>query len=129
MPPKDSHIAFTRWQVRTALHRRQLPADLVYDAELIMAELATNALKHTVTPEIYCALQLQRQAIRVSVTDHGAAQAPALTTPVPAAQWPPATGWGLHVVEALATQWGTQSVGRGRRYTWAELHHHCPGTP
>jgi anti-sigma regulatory factor (Ser/Thr protein kinase) len=87
---------------------------LVTNAALLVSELMTNAVKYGTGP-----IELRLQApepgtLRCEVADHGAG-----FTPVARAR--PRTdvgGWGLYLVEALASSWGVRD---GSTHVWFEL--------
>ena len=84
------------------------------NAALLVSELMTNAVKYGTGP---IALRLERPrpgALRCEVADQGAG-----FTPV--ARSRPRTdvgGWGLYLVEALASSWGVRD---GSTHVWFEL--------
>ena len=97
--------------------------DLLGEAELVVSELSTNALAHTVTgrPGGRFTVELEACPGRVwaAVTDQGGHGEPAVPAGDPAS---PAleSGRGLFLVEALSAKWGTEPAGPGRR-VWAEI--------
>lgn len=69
---------------------------------LLVSELVTNCIRHAVSEvNIAVDLDLDRDQIRVEVTDSGAGQ-PTLRTPGPEEP----TGRGLQIVAALSSDWG-----------------------
>lgn len=88
--------------------------------ELVVNELATNAIRHTRSGEgnfVVCAVW-DRTVLRVTVCDQGSA----LTRPVAAGQWNynEETGRGLALVGALCT-WGYTATPHGTD-AWALFH-------
>ena len=87
---------------------------LVPNASLLVSELMTNAVKYGTGP---IELRLERPepgALRCEVADQGAG-----FTPI--ARSRPTTdvgGWGLYLVEALASSWGVRD---GSTHVWFEL--------
>lgn len=100
-----------------ALGGRAEPA-VLDDVRLLLSEIVTNAVRHSGSPEgtkIGLAVSTANGAVRAEVTDHGRGFAP---TPR-AAPWSDAGGWGLHLVDSLATRWG---VDRGAPVrVWFEI--------
>lgn len=84
------------------------------DAELIVSELATNALRHAGSP-FTVALTLNGR-LRIDVGDT-LPQLPTLRAPSPEV----VDGRGLQIVAAVATSWGTKLDPGGGKVVWAEL--------
>jgi Histidine kinase-like ATPase domain len=102
---------------------------LVDDALVIVSELVTNALRHGLprNPDeqpgfppplgpIELILLWPTGPLYCVVTDPGAG-APMLTDPDPDAE----AGRGLHVVRALASEWGWGILSPSRKAVWASL--------
>jgi len=83
------------------------------DAELIVSELATNAVLHA-HGEFALALELAPGSLRIEVTDRGA---PVRSQP---RIEPGEGGRGLVIVDALADDWGHEQHTDRARW-WAEL--------
>ena len=83
------------------------------DARLIVSELVSNAIVHAGT-EIELNVVLERDAIRIEVTDLGAGL-PKSDDPVKET-----SGRGLPIVEALSCGWGVVEHGAGKT-VWCEL--------
>jgi hypothetical protein len=116
--------------------------DLVDDAQLCVSELAGNAALHGNSTYIEVYVVDLVGAIRVAVEDDGPAPAavvaPRTTLPGLDAAFDdeldeiaelddlerlldaPATGRGLAIVSVLASDWGVEELGRGKR-VWADL--------
>jgi anti-sigma regulatory factor (Ser/Thr protein kinase) len=94
--------------------------ELAEDAELIVSELATNALKASqslqeVRPFALC-LRSDCERLIIEVWDHS------LREPRSALAGGDAEGGrGLLVVESLSTRWGYQRTGYSTKVVWAEL--------
>ena len=81
------------------------------DIELAASELATNAIRHAMTPFELSVLVAPEQ-IRLEVTD---------SSPViPVLHQPIGPRHGLHIVDALAERWGVHEV-HGGKTVWAEF--------
>jgi serine phosphatase RsbU (regulator of sigma subunit)/anti-sigma regulatory factor (Ser/Thr protein kinase) len=91
------------------------PRSVAGDAELIVAELVTNAVLHG-RPPITVRLVEHELGSRVEVVDHG---------PRPPVRIRDAgqsmTGRGLALVAALSSEWGVQQVEGGGKVIWAEI--------
>lgn len=89
-------------------------ADLVENASLVTAELATNAVLHA-RSDLVVALSRHGDGVRVSVRD-GSSAIPAVSQPTVDS----VSGRGLRLVGALARDWGAEHV-RSGKVVWAEL--------
>ena len=89
--------------------------DFVDLAALLITELVANAIRHVPGT---CAVELTRRgdALRIAVVDTGAGL-PDLQSPGLSAF----RGRGLHIVNALATEWGIDHLEDGCKAVWAEL--------
>jgi GAF domain-containing protein/anti-sigma regulatory factor (Ser/Thr protein kinase) len=89
-------------------------ADLAVDAELVVAELVTNAILHAGAP-VDVGLVVDGKTVRIEVRD------PLRVSPVRGLAGPDAmTGRGLGLVAALTSRWGTEPRDDGK-VVWAEL--------
>jgi anti-sigma regulatory factor (Ser/Thr protein kinase) len=92
--------------------------DVLDDVRLLLSEVVTNAVRHAGSPtgaKIGLAVSMSDGAVRVEVTDAGRGFAPAPRT----AAWTEAGGWGLHLVDSIASRWG---VDRGPSVrVWFEI--------
>lgn len=85
-------------------HAEHLPIELIRDAELLVSEIVTNAIRHG-QPIITLQLRLDPPGIGIAVHDHGDVDAmPRGDTPVPDVAEP--GGRGLLIVRSVATEWG-----------------------
>ena len=94
----------------------RLPATVAEDAQLLMSELVTNAVVHTLPqPEhgIHVWIRAADQGVYAEVRDAGHVRGDG-TSDVEG------LGVGLHLVEALASDWGAEVSGDGRT-VWFEL--------
>jgi anti-sigma regulatory factor (Ser/Thr protein kinase) len=96
-----------------------LPPELVRDLHLLTSELVTNSVRHgKLGPEarVLVTVRLTSDVVRVEVSDPGPGFEPAgASTPTLYQQ----SGWGLYLVDQLATRWG---VDRARRTSvWFEI--------
>jgi anti-sigma regulatory factor (Ser/Thr protein kinase) len=116
-PPELTTPAFARAAV--AAMASELPEEVVSDIELLTTELVTNALKHATvsqSEQIIVRLVL-RDGARVEVIDPGPPFNPHPVRPLS----PGCTsGWGLFIVDTLATRWGVEPEGPGKK-VWFEV--------
>jgi anti-sigma regulatory factor (Ser/Thr protein kinase) len=94
--------------------------ELADDAELVVSELITNALKASqslqeIRPIALC-LRSDYKRLIIEVWDHS----PGEPRPTPT-DGKDEGGRGLLVVEALSTRWGYQRTGCSAKVVWAEL--------
>jgi anti-sigma regulatory factor (Ser/Thr protein kinase) len=105
-------------EVRAAFTVLPLPAPTLDDARLLVSELVANSMRHArLGPDdtIRVTAQIAGGTLRIDVIDGGGGD----TRPVAGGIRPrPAgeSGWGLYLVETLATRWG-HAAGR----YWFEL--------
>lgn len=112
----DPDAPFAARHFVTALLERRpygdrAPAD---DAQLVVSELATNAVVHAGTP-FSVSVRCDGAAIRVSVHDRSLTQ-PILREAGPSAR----SGRGLRLVASVARDWGVETACDGKT-VWAEL--------
>jgi serine phosphatase RsbU (regulator of sigma subunit)/anti-sigma regulatory factor (Ser/Thr protein kinase) len=89
-------------------------ADISPDAELVVTELATNALLHA-APPVTITAQLLEHGVRIEVGDG------TQVAPVPGlASIDAMTGRGIALVDMLARRWGVRMVSSGK-VIWAEV--------
>jgi anti-sigma regulatory factor (Ser/Thr protein kinase) len=83
-------------------------------AALIVSELASNAIKHACS-EFELSLRWDDERLRITVSDASAVR------PVPRKPEPGATsGYGLNIVNALASDWGCTWGNQGKEI-WVQL--------
>lgn len=85
-----------------------------YDASVVLSELTTNAVLHAGT-DLRVKISYDDRVLTLEVTD-GSPKLPMARRPNPRA----ATGKGLVLVEALATQWGVRPEPAGKTI-WASF--------
>jgi anti-sigma regulatory factor (Ser/Thr protein kinase) len=104
--------------VRSALAELPVPPSTLDDARLLVSELVANSMRHArIGPSdtIRVTAAVEKGTLRVDVIDGGGGDTPPVAggiRPSPGAE----SGWGLYLVESLATRWGH---GAGRY--WFEL--------
>jgi len=96
--------------VRRALERLDMPASLLDDAMLLATELVTNSIRHSgLLPDQFVHVRAlwSGRTLRVTVRQRPDATGPSPVVgsirPSPGAE----SGWGLYLVERLASRWGT----------------------
>ncbi|MFH8404825.1 ATP-binding protein [Streptomyces sp. NPDC018019] len=91
---------------------------LVDDAELVVAELLTNAIVHGRVPGrlVRVHLTVGKEVLRVAVSDAKGEARPS----VRAADGDDPGGWGLLLVQAVAVRWGVRDREVGKT-VWCEL--------
>jgi anti-sigma regulatory factor (Ser/Thr protein kinase) len=110
-------------QARRALRRLALPGPLGDHAELLLSELVTNSVRHGgLSPDevIRITADWSGTRLRVTVRAGRSALPPAVSgsvRPTPGAE----SGWGLYLVNRLASRWGTAAGGY-----WFELRDEQP---
>ncbi|WP_246444598.1 ATP-binding protein [Actinomadura kijaniata] len=95
---------------------------LAETAELVVSELATNAVEHTESGEVggsfVLELNVAQDCVRVSVVDMGSRGRPRVADE--SADEFAQDGRGLHIVQHVSKAWGCEPVRMGLR-VWAEL--------
>jgi anti-sigma regulatory factor (Ser/Thr protein kinase) len=106
-------------QARRALRQLPLPSPLADEAQLLVTELVTNSVRHAgLSPydRIHLTADWSGTWLRVDVRDRAGAGAASAATgsnrPSPGAE----SGWGLYLVDRLASRWGSTADGY-----WFEL--------
>jgi anti-sigma regulatory factor (Ser/Thr protein kinase) len=88
------------------------------DAQLLVSELVTNAIRHAGLEEadtIKLVVETGDRALRIEVCDTGSGFE--LSEPAPDPTRP--SGWGLYLVRELSDRWGVEQAGLTR--VWFEL--------
>ena len=94
-----------------------LPESVVSDAELLTSEVVSNAVKHAdLDPSQKIVLRVATdECLRIEVADPGPPFEAALRR-----RSSGTGGWGLFLIEAIATSWGVEPEGAGKK-VWFEL--------
>ncbi|MEW2517148.1 ATP-binding protein [Actinacidiphila alni] len=109
-------VAAVRHRARTELGRWGLSEAVADDVVLVVSELVTNAVVHTVGDGVVCSLRRAGNEVRVEVGAEGHSEARADARP------PDEGGRGLVVVAALSTAWGAgPAVPGGGWAAWATI--------
>lgn len=93
----------------------RIPEEVRQAAELMVSELATNAVLHVHT-EFAVAIDTCGATIRIEVSDHGGGT-PAMRCPGPDEP----TGRGLRIVDMFADAWGVEPHGPDGKTVWFTL--------
>ncbi|MFC0598635.1 ATP-binding protein [Streptomyces palmae] len=115
----STSVAEARRLVLTRLRDWEFDQEVRDNAELVVSELFTNAVRHTSSDEVRCELRVYGGRLRLEVADQGCARTEPRARLVSADQ---EGGRGLMLVEALSTSWGVRTHPSGRgRVVWAYL--------
>jgi anti-sigma regulatory factor (Ser/Thr protein kinase) len=96
--------------------RGDLDARVIETLRLLVTELVTNSVRHARADTVLLRVLIGKSAVRTEVTDAGPGFDPAEVGSLSSDR----TGWGLFLVERLATRWGVNGDGDGTR-VWFEL--------
>ncbi|HVE69171.1 MAG TPA: ATP-binding protein [Solirubrobacteraceae bacterium] len=104
-------------EVLDAVLAERLPAHAVAELRLVVSELVTNAVRHGLDRggAVELTVNVTGDVARIDVTDGGEGFRPPQRPPEPA----DVGGWGLVVVDRLASRWGVESAPSTR--VWAEV--------
>lgn len=110
-------------QVRQALvddlESRQVPTAVIDEAEIVVSELVSNAIRHArplSDGNLRVHWKVKGGVVEVEVTDGGGDSTP---RPAPRTIWAP-SGRGLRIVRSLAHEWGV-TEDRSGSTVWASL--------
>ena len=95
-------------------------SSLVDDVQLVVSELATNAMRHARTP-YSVVLRRFDETLRLEVLDGWCAE-PSLVTPGPEDEG----GRGVSIVDAVSREWGVTPRGTAGKSVWAEFDTEAP---
>jgi anti-sigma regulatory factor (Ser/Thr protein kinase) len=100
--------------------RGRIAPTVLEDAQLVVSELVTNAVRHggvAGTGVVVLGIRLTGTMVRLQVTDPGLGGVVAPRPP----DFEHGGGFGLHVVRALSERWGLEQVAAGGTRVWAQL--------
>jgi anti-sigma regulatory factor (Ser/Thr protein kinase) len=114
-----------RWlppEPESVTHARRMVRDLcancddmtLFELELIVSELATNAVRHAGTP-FHVQVDADGRSVRIAVADRSDHR----PEPVRAPGYH--GGHGLRIIDALASAWGTRLDGGGGKEVWVRV--------
>jgi anti-sigma regulatory factor (Ser/Thr protein kinase) len=95
----------------------QVSAEMVDDATLLVSELMTNAVKYGGEGGLRLEIDIEADRLRAEIIDQGDGFEPRTRTERRLVLSDEG-GWGLHLVESLADEWG---VHEGSTHVWFEL--------
>jgi anti-sigma regulatory factor (Ser/Thr protein kinase) len=96
--------------------RADLDPPLMETLRLLVTELVTNSVRHTAAESLTLRVAIGKAAVLTEVADTG----PAFDPECVQRAGDDNTGWGLFLVERLASRWGVKHEGRSKR-VWFEL--------
>jgi anti-sigma regulatory factor (Ser/Thr protein kinase) len=105
--------------VRRSLGSLAIPPELLDDAKVLVSELVGNSVKHSgLRADEFVRVTADWSGVRLRVAVHDRPRDPASPSVVGAIRPRPGaeSGWGLFIVDRLASRWGTDSAGY-----WFEL--------
>jgi serine/threonine-protein kinase RsbW len=118
LPAVTTAVAEARRRTRSQLATWRTPREICENAQLVISELVTNALRHTDSRTVGCELRLRGPRLRVAVASDGAGPPHA----PPRAGAEDEGGRGLLLVCSLAEMWGVRPRASGRGHVvWADL--------
>jgi serine/threonine-protein kinase RsbW len=121
LPALGACVGEARRRLRALLVEQNVDGEARDDAGLVISELFTNAIRHSDSERISCAVRVTGNLLRLEVADQGCG----LTEPQ--SREPGVDeecGRGLQLVNAVALAWGVQACPDGRgRLVWAVLRH------
>ncbi|WP_432047059.1 MULTISPECIES: ATP-binding protein [Streptomyces] len=119
LPSTASSVSTARAAVRERLRAWGVSAQVCDDALLVVSELVTNVITHTVSDHLECRLSVGAGLLRIEVEDEIRAHT------LPAPRTPDSDehcGRGLLLVGAVSSAWGVRDAPHGPgRIVWAEL--------
>jgi len=84
------------------------------DVPLLASELVTNAVRHA-NGDVALSLRLECDRVRVAVSDESS-ETPVMSDLASARNG----GWGMHIVDRLASSWGLETSDDGKT-VWCEV--------
>jgi anti-sigma regulatory factor (Ser/Thr protein kinase) len=96
--------------------RADLDPPLMETLRLLVTELVTNSVRHTAADSVTLRVAVGRAAVLTEVADTG----PGFDAACVEHAGDDDTGWGLFLVERLASSWGVKHEGPSKR-VWFEL--------
>jgi anti-sigma regulatory factor (Ser/Thr protein kinase) len=121
LPHAPASATTARRRIVAELTELGLPAPVVADAELVIAEMVGNAVRHArplSDGTLSAGWEVADRTLVLRVTDGGAPTRPVRRSPTEVLE--AENGRGLAIVAAIARDWGAEEDGRGLR-TWATI--------
>lgn len=119
VPAEPVSVREVRKTIVDDLTERGIAEETIDEAELVVSELFTNAVRHArPLPDgaIRVRWKVRYEVVEIEVSDGGSESEP---RPAPRTIWAP-SGRGLRIVRALAHEWGVTDDKNGRT-VWAAL--------
>ncbi|MGL5927770.1 MAG: ATP-binding protein [Dermatophilaceae bacterium] len=119
VPQRASSVRHVRREIVADLSERGFPEELVEEAEIVVSELLTNAIRHARALSdgtVRVRWKIRAEVVEVEVTDGGGATVP---RPAPRTVWLD-SGRGLRIVRSMAHEWGVTEDRTGN-VVWATL--------
>lgn len=116
---RAASVAQVRRTLVEDLETRDVPVDVVDEAEIVVSELVSNAIRHArplADGNLRVHWKVKAGVVEVEVTDGGSDSTP---RPAPRTVWA-ASGRGLRIVRSLAHEWGV-SEDRNGTTVWASV--------
>jgi serine/threonine-protein kinase RsbW len=119
VPWNAASVAEVRKAVVDDLNTHEVTAAVVDEAEIVVSELVSNAIRHArplADGTLRVHWKVKAGVVEVEVTDGGSESTP---RPAPRTIWAP-SGRGLRIVRSLAHEWGVTEDRTGST-VWASL--------
>ena len=116
---RAASVAQVRRTLVEDLETRDVPVDVVDEAEIVVSELVSNAIRHArplADGNLRVHWKVKAGVVEVEVTDGGSDSTP---RPAPRTVWA-ASGRGLRIVRSLAHEWGVSEDRHGTT-VWASV--------
>jgi len=116
---RAASVAQVRRTLVEDLETRDVPAEVVDEAEIVVSELVSNAIRHArplADGNLRVHWKVKAGVVEVEVSDGGGDSTP---RPAPRTVWA-ASGRGLRIVRSLAHEWGV-SEDRNGTTVWASV--------
>ena len=116
---RAASVAQVRRTLVEDLETRDVPVDVVDEAEIVVSELVSNAIRHArplSDGNLRVHWKVKAGVVEVEVTDGGSDSTP---RPAPRTVWA-ASGRGLRIVRSLAHEWGVSEDRHGTT-VWASV--------
>ncbi|OEU96655.1 hypothetical protein AN216_19340 [Streptomyces oceani] len=122
MPALDASVSEARRLVLERLREWGVAADSRDNAQLLVSELFTNAVRHTDSEKVSCELWVIGVRLRLEVTDEGGGEPLQRPCGANAVDTEGENGRGLLLVSVLADEWGIRPDEHAQGHAvWAEL--------
>jgi serine/threonine-protein kinase RsbW len=125
LPALDTSVGQARKRILDRLHEWRVDQQSCEDAQLLVSELFTNAVRHTASEKVTCELWLVGLRLCLEVTDQGSGPHGRQPRPGDPVDSEGESGRGLLLVSVLADDWGIRRSLDGGPLSghavWAEL--------